>query len=443
MEDNEKQEIRELEAAAEVVRITIEAADKEWPEIYKSLQDLLKEKLIVENEKMAPFDFALAVISLGLESTKNIFTAGQSQRLSNYVYDLVDTDEYGDYAKKELEQYQKIFNGFKKTGNLPHDEVAARLLYRLLGKNIHNIAFKFGVNKTEVLNPLIVSTFSSILIQFLAPNPWKIIHDQYKLVENDFSMEEVKKEVQKQKETLSDMHKITSSLEPQSITDLINDIDIYLKEMREKEDKLQIPKRLNNYIRNYFLDFNPNKDEMNSLALTLADKIYKFASNTTLTDNYTQIYFSVVIAELWDALQARGIDTFYILDNELREDRFMLTIQLFALTGIAVVTPYRVKNNYHKYMTIEEQAEWVMSFVQEDFDPKKVTFTMDSSEDLRYFEIMDLIKKYMKHRRNIIYIEKDATVNYLEEVKKIAKNSKYLCIFRNESPENPNVTIIK
>ncbi|MGH7202876.1 MAG: hypothetical protein ACREHC_00345, partial [Candidatus Levyibacteriota bacterium] len=341
MDNNKKQEIRELEAAAEVVQLTVQTADREWPEIYNSLRDMFKEKFVIENEMMAPFDLALALISLGLQSTKNLFTTEQSQRLTKYVQNLVDTDEYGDYAKKELEQYQKAFERFEETKNYPHDEVAARLLHRLLGKNIHNITVKFGEKKTDVLSPVIVSTFSGVLIQFLAPNPWKIIHDQYELIENDFSMEEIKNETQKLKgQNLMEERKSTTKVQPQAITDLIDKIDIYLEEMREKKDKIEIPKKLSNYIWGYFRDINPDKEKLKLLALILADHTYRYASSVMLTDDYTQIYFASVYSVLWDAIQARGVDTFYILDNEIREDRFLLTVQLFALSGVAVVTPY-------------------------------------------------------------------------------------------------------
>jgi len=145
---------------------------------------------------------------------------------------------------------------------------------------------------------------------------------------------------------------------------------------------------------------------------------------------------------LWDAIQARSVDIFYILDNELHEDRFMLTLQLFALSGVAVITPYMVKGSYHKYMTVEEQAKWALTFNGDNFDPQKYTMTIDSSEYLREMETLDLIKEYIKHTRNIVYIEKDDSVNYLDDVVKIAKESKYTCVLRNETPENPNVTII-
>jgi hypothetical protein len=121
----------------------------------------------------------------------------------------------------------------------------------------------------------------------------------------------------------------------------------------------------------------------------------------------------------------------------------MLTIQLFALSGIAVVTPYTLKESYHKYMTIEEQAKWALTFNGDDFDPKKHTVTIDGAGDIvRGMDVIDLLKEYMKHTRNIAYIEKDDSVNYLEEVKQLAKDSKYMSVLRNRAPDDPNVTII-
>lgn len=441
MDETKKQKIKEIEAATEVVQFTIRVADKEWPSISKSLQDMFKEKFVIENESTASLDFLLALISIGLQSTKNIFTKDRAQRLSEYVTFCFDTDGYGEYAKKELEQYQKAFERYKETKNYPHDEVAARLLHRLLGKNIHNITVTFGEKKTDVLSPFVVSTLSSMLLHLLAPNPWKIIHDQYELVESDFNLDEVKKEVKKAK-ALPQEAEGKSSMQPQTLTDLIDKIDLYLEEMREKNDKKEIPTSLTKYIWWYFRDMNPDKEKLKFLALYLVDHIYRYAAYVTLTDEYTQLYFATVITELWNTIQARGIDTLYILDNELREDRFLLTLQLFALSGVAVVTPYVVKGTYHTYMTPEEQAEWVLSFNKDDFDPKKFTLTIDSSEEIRSMEVMELIKKYMEHNRNIVYIEKDASVNYLEDVKKLAMDSNYVCLFRNKAPDDPHILIL-
>jgi hypothetical protein len=39
-------------------------------------------------------------------------------------------------------------------------------------------------------------------------------------------------------------------------------------------------------------------------------------------------------------LRSKGIEVFYILDNEIREDRFELSVMLYELGGVTVVTPY-------------------------------------------------------------------------------------------------------
>lgn len=235
---------------------------------------------------------------------------------------------------------------------------------------------------------------------------------------------------------------LNGQLQPKKITDIVDNIDVYLSEMRKRGDKTEIPKQLNEYSWNFFRDVNPDKEKLNSLAIFLADHIYRYAAASELIDNYTKVYFMTVFTNLWDAIQSRGVDTFYILDNTIREDRFHLTIQLFALTGMAIVAPYAVMGNYIKYMSLEEQAKWVLSFDKEAFDPKKVTITIDSSDYLREEETLDLIKKYMEHSRNIVYIEKDDSVNYLDKVIDLSKNSSYTSFLRNKAPEDPNVIVI-
>lgn len=243
-----------------------------------------------------------------------------------------------------------------------------------------------------------------------------------------------------------DIHIVMSmqntSLIPKKITDLIDNIDEYLEEMRINSDIKAIPNELNEYMWMYFRDINPDKEKIKLLAVFLIDHIYRYAADLDKLDNYTQIYFGTVITKLWDTIQSRGIDTFYILDNEIRDDRFHLTVQLFALSGIAVVFPYFVKGQYLTPLSVTEQAKWAMSFTQDDFDSNKVVITVDPHSEARWNELSSLILEYMSHTRNIVYIEKDASINFLDRVIKIAKESKYIVVFRNKAPQDPNVTLL-
>lgn len=235
---------------------------------------------------------------------------------------------------------------------------------------------------------------------------------------------------------------IADDIKPKKITDLIDKIDLYLEEMRKQDNLDEVPMYLNSYAWNFFRDVNPDTQQLQSLSVFVADHIYRYAAAATLTDNFTRKYFASVVSTLLDTLQSRGVDTFYILDNEIREDRLLLTIQLFALAGVAVVTPYVIKENYHKYMSAEEQMKWVLSFTIEECDAQQLSITIDMSEELRKMEVLELISKYMEHSRNIVYIEKDESVNYLEDVTQLAKKSKYMSILRNRAPEEPLVTVI-
>lgn len=124
---------------------------------------------------------------------------------------------------------------------------------------------------------------------------------------------------------------LNTTLQPKRITDIMDNIDTYLEDMRKNEDMKSIPNALTNYIWNFFRNVDPDKEKLKMLAVFLADHTYRYVTDVKLTDDYTEIYFASVVSVLWDTLQARGVDTFYILDNEIREDRFMLAVKLFAL----------------------------------------------------------------------------------------------------------------
>jgi hypothetical protein len=194
-------------------------------------------------------------------------------------------------------------------------------------------------------------------------------------------------------------------LKPQKITDLLDNMEAYIDEMRKTEDVETIPKELKQYAWEYFREVEISKEDLQRLAIFVADKTYRVVSYIEVMDNYTRAFFAKVIPYLWDSLQDRGVDTFYILDNELREDRFRAVVLLFELTGMAVVTPYGENDNL-EYEAVEKQ-----------------------------------IKDYMAPVRNIMYVEKNASVNYLDKVKKLAKESRYLCIFRSKAPTNSNVEV--
>lgn len=196
-------------------------------------------------------------------------------------------------------------------------------------------------------------------------------------------------------------------LEPKNIIDPIDQMEAYIEEMRQMEDLETIPKALRQYAWEYFRDVEVDKEKLKQLALYVADKTYRIIANITIVDNYTRAFFAKFIPFLWDTFQNRGIDIFYIVDNTFDNDgKFEVIVQLMELTGMAVVKPYGADGN------------------------------------LDYSEVEKQLRAFMKPVRMIMYIEKDSSVNYIENVLKIPKSPQYLCIFRNKASTDPRIEII-
>lgn len=215
------------------------------------------------------------------------------------------------------------------------------------------------------------------------------------------------------------------------ITDVLDNALDYISRMRSANDSVTISKQLGQYIWEYFREVEMTKEMLEGLAMYLVDKTYRTATEITIADKFTFAFFADVMAKLWDAVQARGVDTFYILDNTMTEERFGLVYNIFRLSGFCVVTPYLETADKS---ALETQKE------------KTVHIVMDPPLLYDYCSIEAVeaqIRKFMRPIQNIVYIEIDSRVNYLEKVRDICKDSNYLSIFRNADPSDKKVEIIK
>lgn len=193
---------------------------------------------------------------------------------------------------------------------------------------------------------------------------------------------------------------------PKLFSDSIEYIAVYVARMRADEDFDTIPDMLNRFNKSMCAKNGTSKDQLRQLAVYATDTTYRFAAELDVRDAYTVIYFKKVVAQLMRLLQDNGIELFYILDNELREDRFELIVMLYELSGSVVVTPY------------------------------------DGKMILKFEEVEERVKSHMTHGRNIVYIEKDASINYIEKVMRIATESKYIRAFRNHAPSYRYVKLL-
>ena len=185
-----KTKITEQEAASRYVLYIMTEAQDAWPAIHKSLKDSFKGKFVVEDEKMATFDLALAAIAQDLQAVKNLFPKEQAERIEKWVLKCIDTKDWGEYAVDEVnkygEEFQKGIQNIIADGD-PLSAIPARLLHRWLGKNIQNFDVEMHGKKTGIISPILLLMISSTLAAFLGS--WKKLKDNFNLIEGDIPSE--------------------------------------------------------------------------------------------------------------------------------------------------------------------------------------------------------------------------------------------------------------
>ena len=186
-----KKKLTEQEAASQFVLYIMKEAQNVWPTIYKNLKDSFKEKFVVEDEKMAAFDLALAAIAQDLQAVKNLFPKDQAERIGKWVLKYIDTEDWGEYAvdevKKYGEKFQKDIQNINAGGD-PLSAIPAHLLQRWLGKNIQNFDVEMNGKKTGIISPVLLMTVSNTLTAFLGT--WKRLKDDFKIIEGDIPFDE-------------------------------------------------------------------------------------------------------------------------------------------------------------------------------------------------------------------------------------------------------------
>ncbi len=182
-----KRKIAELEAAVSVGVSILEEAQQAWPTIYDGfrgiLPDTLKEKFAVEDETFAVFDFALAIMSLETGALRNLYSPEQAERLRTFALNCIDSPEYGEYAKEEIEEYTRVFEEAIKDEENPIHAVSARLLHRWLGDAIGEFEVEIRGKKTGFISPVLVDLTTMCLVE--RSGHWKTVKDAFELVPHD------------------------------------------------------------------------------------------------------------------------------------------------------------------------------------------------------------------------------------------------------------------
>lgn len=190
--------------------------------------------------------------------------------------------------------------------------------------------------------------------------------------------------------------------EPRTITDLAEFAGEYIEFSRAQPDQ-QVCERLIDYAALFFADVPITARQLDALMVMVVDRVYLYSAELAIYDETVNEYFIKVTRYLLDLLAARGCRVFYVLDNQMRQDRFEIAVALLSCAGLYVVTPYR--------------GDGVFDFP----------------------EIRHALQVQVLAGRHVAYIEKDGTVNHLASVVALAKATDRLVIYRNEGPEHHRV----
>jgi len=183
-----KEQITEQEAAARFVLSVMHETKGAWPNVYKSLRDTPGGKFAIENETMAIFDLSLAVLAQEVQALENLFSREQAGRIYTWVLRCIDSPEYGEYTRREVEEYREVFQKNIQAGENPLGAIPARLLHRWRGENIRNFEVEISGKKTGIISPLLVLHTMDILISFIGIGRWKRIKENFELIEGDLPL---------------------------------------------------------------------------------------------------------------------------------------------------------------------------------------------------------------------------------------------------------------
>lgn len=140
------------------------------------------------------------------------------------------------------------------------------------------------------------------------------------------------------------------------------------------------------------------------VAASAQDLLYRYILQLTMMDRYTRSYCDRPIRYFFEQLTQRGLVTFYILDNTLREDRFQAVLELFELSGIITVTPRR--------------------------------------DGIAWGALASRLRAGMNSSRHVAYIEPDAVVDHIAAAKELAVERPCVATFRNLAPSDPEHEIV-
>lgn len=190
-----------------------------------------------------------------------------------------------------------------------------------------------------------------------------------------------------------------------NLLDCIVGFPVFVEELRKKGAADESTTWVIDDLMRLFQKADADGEDLSTLGALAPDLLYIRTSELLDFDRWTRVYAGMGPQLLLDQLRVRGVSSFYILDNAIREDRFDAMVKVFSDAGYSVISP-----------------------------------NLDGATEA---EILDRIDAAQILRKHILYVERDATVNYLDAVRGVAKRPWYTVAFRNQAPTVNSVEILQ
>jgi hypothetical protein len=305
--------------------------------------------------------------------------------------------------KSELDSFWEEFKREAQRGDFKYYEEYADKIDEMVHQEIDRMLKEdHGIVKGT-------SEYSLYDRNFILSGIWRYIQD--KAVSEEEEKAELNHQYDKEIQSFD-------QLRPTHIKEIVSRADEYILYMREHlQSTGAFMDFLEQYIKDYFHQPSLDDLELRKTAVELVDTMYCGISNLLIRDIHTNAYFGIIINRLFYELAQQKVLVFYILDNQLRDDRFKVAIELFGVSHFSAIHPYAA-----------EKLEDGDGYSQLPGKEYKVVEK----------EIDDAVAQ----NKHICYIEKDSSVNYIRNVLRLAElcQNEYLCVFRNQPPGNTGAT---
>jgi len=123
------------------------------------------------------------------------------------------------------------------------------------------------------------------------------------------------------------------------LLDCISGFSLFVDELRADGTHKNATTPLVDDLVRLFRKADEGKEDLRLLGAFVPDLLYIRISELQMMDQWAQVYTRMLPHLLLDQLRVRGICSFYILDNEIRKDRFDALVKVFGDAGFFVISP--------------------------------------------------------------------------------------------------------